>query len=196
MSTTYTKSLSTDFGGSLSTSQLHAEIEADTNITTILESIDLDGDVVEITFAAALSAGEETALDNLIASHIKDTSKPKTNFYTVNPRLDFVHTTSYKSTGAFKFPGSTAAGIIDYIEIISHMDEACTSYSIRVYDLTNGAILAEATGLDNTSAKIQDLGVISNIPSDPAVLEVQLKRVGGSNSDSIYLDSVLVYYDN
>lgn len=69
MSTTYTKSLSTDFGGNLKPEQLHTEIEDNTTITTSLTGIELVQDDVNITFVSTLSAPEQTELDTVIAAH-------------------------------------------------------------------------------------------------------------------------------
>ncbi len=69
MTTTYNKSITTDFGGSLKSWQFHNEIVAETKITPTLSSIDTVGDVVNIIFTSALSAGEQTTLDGLIAAH-------------------------------------------------------------------------------------------------------------------------------
>jgi len=62
--TTYTYALSTDFpGGAINSKTLTAEIAA-SSIITALERIDTDGDVIDVVFKAALSAGDKTTLDN------------------------------------------------------------------------------------------------------------------------------------
>lgn len=193
---TETYSLSIDFGGNLNAGQFHEEIDDESGISPTILTVRITDDVVELDFSSSLSSGEQTILDGLVSGHVPNDSKPKDNFYTVYPRLDSVRTTGYKSTGAFKFAGSNVVGNVDYIEVIAYMDEACTSYSVRVYDQTNGNVLAEATDLTNTAQSIQDLGDVSNIPSSSAVLEVQLKRVGGTYENNIYLDSVLIYHNN
>jgi hypothetical protein len=66
---TYTKSLSTDFGGELNARQFHDEI-TDSSITTTLVGINQSGDVVNINFVSALSGPDETTLNTLITNHV------------------------------------------------------------------------------------------------------------------------------
>ena len=75
--TNYPYSLASDFpDGAINSTKLVAEIAA-SSIVTALERIDVTGDVVDITFKDALSAGDKTTLDNdatgpsggLIAAH-------------------------------------------------------------------------------------------------------------------------------
>lgn len=73
MTTIYTKSLTTDFGGTINESSLHAEIVAEGGITPNLSRVERNGDVVDIVFDSALSAGEQTTLDTVISNH--DSSK-------------------------------------------------------------------------------------------------------------------------
>lgn len=69
---TIVKSISTDFGGQWSQSQLHQEIVAESAITTILVGINHEtgSDTVNIVFESAPSGPELTALNALIAAHI------------------------------------------------------------------------------------------------------------------------------
>lgn len=69
MTTTYTKSLAADFGGILNQRQLHKEIINDVGITPNLIGVMVTGDVVDITFDSALSAGEQTTLNGIISSY-------------------------------------------------------------------------------------------------------------------------------
>ena len=69
VATTYTKSLATDFGGTINTDQLTTEIVG-AAIAPNLVFITVDGDDVDIRFDDALSAGEQTTLDNVISAHV------------------------------------------------------------------------------------------------------------------------------
>ena len=63
MSQTYTYSLANDFpGGQINSAALEVAINEST-ISTPLVEIDVNGDVVNIVFSAALSAGDKTTLD-------------------------------------------------------------------------------------------------------------------------------------
>ena len=102
MTTTYTKSLATNFGGSLSSGQFHLEVAADVGITPNLLHIDVTGDVVDIVFDAALSAGEQTTLDGLITAHTPATLNIQPDFY-ISPGSDVIKfdkdATTYKLIG-------------------------------------------------------------------------------------------------
>ena len=75
MATTYTKSLASDFGGSLNKGQFHREIDADGGISATLNQIEETSDVIDTTFASSLSAGEQTTLNTLISNHTVDTGQ-------------------------------------------------------------------------------------------------------------------------
>ena len=64
MSTTYTYSKTTDFGGDLDTSQFHSEIVASA-ITTVITGVNTSDDVIDIVFPSALSGGDLTLLNGL-----------------------------------------------------------------------------------------------------------------------------------
>lgn len=66
----YIYSLSIDFGGTIAVSTLVDEVNVDPTITQPTTGISTIGDVVTISFAVALTAGEITALDAVVAAHI------------------------------------------------------------------------------------------------------------------------------
>lgn len=66
---TYTYSIAGDtLNDKVSGGRLKPEIEA-SSITIALDMINTKGDILDIIFKAALSAGEETTLDGLVAAH-------------------------------------------------------------------------------------------------------------------------------
>ena len=196
MSTTYTRSLSTDFGGSIKLKQFHEEVVANGGIAPNITGVTMTGDVIEIIFDAALSAGEETTLNGLINVHTADTSKPKENFYTETAQRPETQTSSYSRVIRFNYPGSDNAGLIDYVEVISSMDSNVTSYNIRLYDKTNDMVMAELTGLTNTADVANDLGTITNIPTSKAILEIHVKKNGGRGNSKVYVDNATIYHGN
>ena len=195
---TYTYSLASDFGGSIKEHQFHEEVDGESGITSgTLVGINLSGDVVDIIFDGSLSGGEQTTLDGLVSSHTPDNSKPREKFFIATPNRVSTKSTNYQKLGTFKYGGSKKLGTIDYIDIISYKEESPTSYSVRIHDRTNDQQIAEVTGLTNTEEEDIDMGTISNVPTDPAVLEVHAKRVGANgNSRKIYVDSVTIYHGN
>lgn len=70
MSSTYTRSLSGDFGGNLNIQHLITLIQTDPGITTELSMILTDGDVITITFQSTLSGSEDTALVNILDNYV------------------------------------------------------------------------------------------------------------------------------
>lgn len=195
MTTTYTKSLPSDFSGNLHGEQLKKEINS-TIITPNCIVVKNTGDDVDIIFESALSAGQQTTLDNLISNHSPNNNTPKNNLFTYTPRTTYSSSLVYQRVGGpFKYQGSDNVGNIDYIEVVAYKDALPTSYDVRIYDSTNGTVLAESTGLTNTDEQIIDLGTISNIPSGPSLLEVQVKQSGGTTKN-VYLEQVLIYFDN
>jgi len=69
MTTSYTKSLTLDFIGNLNIIQLQDEINLDSTIAPNCITVTNNADVVKIIFDSALSGGEQTTLNNLIAAH-------------------------------------------------------------------------------------------------------------------------------
>jgi hypothetical protein len=62
---TYTKSITSDFGGNLNIDNLQNEIIAQ-GLTPILVRIDRLGDSIDVVFDSELSAGEQTILNNTV----------------------------------------------------------------------------------------------------------------------------------
>jgi hypothetical protein len=95
---------------------------------------------------------------------------------------------SYQALAKFVFGGTALNNKIISIKGVFYMQSGgSNSYSVRIYDVTNGNIIAEITGADNTSAEIVDLGNVSNLPENEAILEIQVKSTGNKRA---YCDSV------
>lgn len=197
---TYSYSLASDFGGAtgLNQYQFHIEVNTEAGITGAnLIGVHLTGDDIDIEFDGALSGGENTALDNLVSNHIPDNTPELANFYSSSTRKHETNSTSYSNLGSFKYDGSDKIGTIDAIDVISHMSSSVTTHDVRIYDRTNQTVIAEGIGFTNIEEAISNLGAISNVPTSKAVLEIHAKRNGGSgNSKSVYVDQVIIYYNN
>lgn len=194
--TTYTKSLATDFGGNINESQLHREIVSAIPGTALI-GVNRSEDVVDIIFADLLSGGDETILGTTISNHVPMTGTRKSRFFRYAPKTIKTNSEVYKRIGGpFLYNGSVEMGIIDEVEVISNMDANATSYSVRLYDATNETIIAETTGQTNLTEEIVNLGTISNVPEDGAILEIHAKRISSTNSAYVYVDDVMIYYNN
>lgn len=67
--TTYSYSVANDtLSGDVNARGLHSEI-ASSSITIALDSVNVNGDVIDCVFKAALSGAEQTTLDGLVAAH-------------------------------------------------------------------------------------------------------------------------------
>ena len=189
MSTTYTKSLASDFSGSLTIEQLHHEIEDDDTITESITGVTVHGDVVDIEFNAALSGGESTQLDSLISGHTPAAAAVMySKIHTAYTRKDQYKDTGYRDISAYAYPGQRQIGPIQQIICVAYKDASTTNYSIRVYDHTHNKIVAENT-FTNTEKDSVELTPINNIPKNKAMLTVQVKKTGGGNS-YMYIENI------
>src|SRR3989304_9325209 len=179
MSSTYTKSIASDFGGSFSPRQFHDEIENDVTITTNLIGINTTGDAVDIIFSSALSGAEETQLNSLISSYSYQQMFETKNIVTVNPKVESVNTDSYRRIMVYIYPGNVY-NTINNIKVVSYMDSGITSYDIQIRNATNGTTIV-TKNLTNTAEQINDLGTLSNIPNSEARLEISVKKTGGNS---------------
>lgn len=193
---TITKSLATNFSGNLKSAQFHKEILANVSIVSAnLIGINKTADVIEILFDGVLSASDQTTLNGIIDLHSPDNSIPRNEHFTVTPKLKNEED-EYEVSKVFVYRGSTNIGAINYIDLVSYMDSSITSYSARVVDRNTGLVIAEKTGMTNTEEQVQDLGTISNVPTDKTLLELQIKRTGGNKKKYVYAYQLVVYYGN
>jgi len=96
--TKYTYSVSGDFpNGKVVPSSLTLEIQADADITIALDYINVSGDDCDIWFKDTLPAGDETALNAVVAAH---QGAPSPNPPTKDDGTPYVHIDSSQSDGS------------------------------------------------------------------------------------------------
>ena len=195
MATVYEYSLIGDLGGDLNTPQLRKEINDHPTINPDCKTVENFKDKVKIKFNKALSSSEKITLDGLVSDHTSDTSAPKNQFFTIDPKKDGTNNSSYSKIGSFKYNGSDKIGHINYIDVISYMQNGGESYSVRIFDKTNGNVICEKTGLTNTTEEIIDLGDISNVPINESIFELQARH-DTKLKKMAYIDSINIYYGN
>lgn len=129
-----------------------------------------------------LSAGRFELNDDLnvagaltVNGNAVDTTKDVDNLY-INRNTS---NASYATLGEFIYSGTSTEGAITAMNVVASFQTLATSYSLRVYDVTNAQVIAEVTGLTTIPATMQNLGTVSNLPSGPAIFQLQAKRVGG-----------------
>ena len=96
----------------------------------------------------------------------------------------------------FTYNGSDKIGLLDYIDVVSKMQNGISSYDIRVVNADNGDVIVEKNGLSNTNYETVDLGTLINIPTSESIMEVEIRRVGGNGNKDVYIQQVAVYYGN
>lgn len=89
-----------------------------------------------------------------------------------------INSVNYVTIAELYFAGSNTLGPIDNITSIYGSNSATQTAEIRVFDLTNGLVIAEATQT-SLARQIFNLGTISNVPTGPSIFEVQVKKTGG-----------------
>ena len=91
--------------------------------------------------------------------------------------------TVYEVKNLLIFAGTNVLGTPVSIKLVGSVKDATRPGSCRIFDVTNGLVIAETVDTFNTeSDKIIDLGAVSNFPTGEALFEVQLKNsVGSSN---------------
>jgi hypothetical protein len=97
----------------------------------------------------------------------------------------------------FIFLGSSITGTPTSIRILASRQAAGTLDFLRVQDITNNKTIVSVNNTivpQNTNpTSIIDMGAITDIPTAPAVFEVQVQRTGGT-SFNFYLSSLMIIY--
>lgn len=169
----YTYSLSDDFGGNLLASQLHQVIMDDGGITPNIITVSTKGDIVKIQFDASLSGPEITTLNGIVSAHTP-TTPSKEMIFNITPIESYIDSTFWVTVASFLHNKESS---VTSMNVISFMEVGGTSYDVRVVDITNNAVIA-SQNLANTDELNNSLGTISNLPSDNAIFELQVKING------------------
>lgn len=98
---------------------------------------------------------------------------------------------SYEAVAYVMFPGSDVFGTISSIKTQA-INNTSTLFNVKIYDVTNSQTIAELTGSANTDGgAFVDMGTISNIPTGPAVFEVEVSRTGGG-ADTMFIGGIII----
>lgn len=172
--TPYTYSLATHLGGAIHEDALTEEIHA-SNILTALRGIATSGDVVTITFKAALSVGDETLLDTLVSAH-DSSGKGVKGVLPVS--LDGLIT----NEGRLEVSSYPAAA--SRVNFVTHRwNDATTWYSnaVKIEDETptplneDGSVAYDAN-TDTWNGRFFQLGVDSPV-EDPYIIDVSHGKI-------------------
>jgi len=103
--------------------------------------------------------------------------------------------TSYKSLAHFIFGGTNNVGQITNFNVnawVSNNGTVC----IRFYDLTNANVIAEIIDISSQDEfNIRSMGVISNLPTEAAVIEIQGQKATGGGASKLRIASVELQYE-
>jgi hypothetical protein len=193
MTTEYTKSLATDFGGNLLLNQFHDEILAEGGITTNFKGLTHTLDVVSIFFESVLSNAEITALDSLTSAHTPDTSAKRIYSYRVYPEERKINSTNWTLIGSFEFPGTNTNGTINYIDILSCIDNDSETYDVEVICRGDNSLLAEGT-FGNTELLSNELTNTASFPSNKDIIEISIKST--NKKKTVNIQEIIFWYEN
>jgi hypothetical protein len=83
---------------------------------------------------------------------------------------------TYTTLAQFIYRGSDETGAIQSINVLIANEDATAYGDIRILDTTNVNVIAEVLLFNSATFTIQDLGTVSNVPTGPAVFEIQVRR--------------------
>ena len=181
-----TYSISVDFGNVRPyASQLHNEIILETGIVKNLIGITIYQDTVDIEFDFSLSGGEKTLLDAIVSSHIPLYNADTPNSLNIVPKKNTVNSNSYTRIAANIF-NKTKYAIAKSVSYCTG-----TSYDIQIYDKENKQILL-SKNLTNNEESIQDLGILTNLPSSSTQIKISIKTNG---EGTVYMENIIICYN-
>jgi hypothetical protein len=102
-------------------------------------------------------------------------------------------TSVYKTVGSWPHPGSLKSGVPAKITVICGVESAA-SMDVRVYDVENAQVVAEALGVTGSYPSMVDLGSISNVSQDRAIWELQYRRASGNGNQTVSCSSATLEY--
>lgn len=195
MPTQYSFSLTEDFmGGVINEEQLRFELLEQASFAGV-EVIDVgrSGDMVRVVLSVALNETQLAALNAVVAAHvaIQENVNSRT-LACIIPRASKYNDTTFVRCGSMIYQGTIKVRPITSFQIVSYMDNAVTSYSFRVFDVTNGKVITTGT-FTNTTEAICSLSSISNLSYKKAYLEFQVMKQGGNPGKQMYIDSITVF---
>jgi hypothetical protein len=100
---------------------------------------------------------------------------------------------TYASLAHFIYAGSSVVGDINNFNVnIWKVGIGTNGVDVRLVDLSTGLVIAELLNVTSLlESNIQDMGAISNLPTNSSVIEVQGKRNGGV---TLYIGSLELQY--
>lgn len=103
--------------------------------------------------------------------------------------------TTYKSLAHFIYGGSNNIGSITNFNVNAWVTNV-GNVSVRFYDLTNANVIAEIIDITSQDEyNIRSMGIITNLPTEAAVIEIQGKKATGGGASKLRIASVELQYE-
>lgn len=109
------------------------------------------------------------------------------------PKNTKTNNTTYVREDLFVYEGSNISGELKKIVAFGYKDSGVTNFSIKIYDKTNNLIIAENTFTDS-SENFLDITPLSNIPTTRSLIEILIKKTGGTISDYAHIENISLYF--
>jgi hypothetical protein len=189
----YQKSILTNFSNKLDMDIFDNAVRT-SSIGTNFAGLQRDVDLLSIMFIVALTNSEIVILNNLILAHVtlltSQTNIDSTIIENVSCNINTSgnNSTVYKKIGVYLYIGSIYKNI-SKICAIAYTDKA-SSYSIRVYDVTNKKVICEGT-FSNITSDLQNLGTITNLPKTKSIFEIQSKT-NDKSSTTVFCELITI----
>ena len=100
---------------------------------------------------------------------------------------------TYKTLGAFPYPGSLKVGVPTKAVAIGGVETA-GSMDVRLFDVKAAVVIAELLGVTDSYPSELDLGAISNVSQGPSIWELQYRRASGTGNQTVALSSATLEY--
>jgi hypothetical protein len=106
----------------------------------------------------------------------------------------YTSTNNTTFTRAVKFQYSPSrSGIIRGVKCNIYKTGNMTTFSIMIYDSVSRLELLNTTLSETGEYVTTDLGSLSNVPIADTLLEVYLKRTGGTSTSKIFIEDMIFY---
>jgi hypothetical protein len=175
-----------DFAGVVNHKELTHEIKNNVDIGGLnFNHLSISGEYVRFAFVISIT---KNILDSIVANHsssgnptLYENQNISINRKIKNTTYRLVHKIHHKGNGVARF------------SIIGNMDTGVTSYHIRIYDSTHNNTIIEST-FTNLTSGMHEMGDGTNISSNESVLEIHIKKTGGTNTQYCYLENIFMEF--
>jgi hypothetical protein len=100
---------------------------------------------------------------------------------------------TYAVAGSFVFLGTDFVGDPTVAKFVVETTGGSTG-DVRLYDLTNGVIVAEVTGFSGNQQIVTDW-ILGTLPFDEAIIEIQLRRPTGTGGTEARVYETVLAFD-